>query len=521
MKNKSKKNKIIALALAVLSAAMIFTACAKANAEEPADGENVQDVNEKRDSIVIAVESEPTTLNPYDHAAVVSGYMNQLTYNKLFRIDIDTLEPVPDLVESYENLDDSTWVFHLKQGVMFHNGEEMTAEDVKASMEYARNFVSSSKYTSFWTGIEVVDTYTVKITTDGAYALILNDLAANGNTIVPKSLIDAGNDFNENPIGTGPYIFKEWVLGDSLTFVKNENYFDKDHMPTITDMTWRVIPEGSSRTIALETGEVDLVIDVEANDYERICENEDLAAVEIAGTRMNFFGINTEKAPFDNIDFRRALSAAIDREAVLTVAVNGRGAATYSPNPQVFPGATEEGTVPYDPEAAKDYLEKSGVDTENLIITCISYTDTTRRTAEVIQGYLNEIGVTMEIESMDFAAYLSNMLDGNFEAVVGGYTSGDMLSYMKGLWHSSSIGASNVPRINDPELDSLIDSAMAQLDTDARTAAVEEICRKVNEQCLMISLYTSSVTRAYNADLGGVAVGANGTMLYQDLYWQE
>ena len=127
----------------------------------------------------------------------------------------------------------------------------------------------------------------------------------------------------------------------------------------------------------------------------------------------------------------------------------------------------------------------------------------------------------MEIESMDFAAYLSNMLDGNFEAVVGGYTSGDMLSYMKGLWHSSSIGASNVPRINDPELDSLIDAAMAQLDTDARTAAVEEICRKVNEQCLMISLYTSSVTRAYNADLGGVAVGANGTMLYQDLYWQE
>ena len=131
-------------------------------------------------------------------------------------------------------------------------------------------------------------------------------------------------------------------------------------------------------------------------------------------------GINIERYPFDNLYFRKAISAAIDKEAVLTVATNGQGAVSMSPNPEVFSGATRENTVPYDPEQAQKYLDESGVDVTGLTFTCITYTDTTRRTAEVIQGYLAQIGVTMEIESMDFAAYLSNMLEGNFDAVIGG-----------------------------------------------------------------------------------------------------
>lgn len=517
------------LALTVILALVLggLYGCTKASADEGnVNGSTTgtqAEAQEKShdDSIVIAIESEPTTLNPYDHAAVTSGYMNQMTYNRLFRIDTDTLEPVPDLVDSYKNIDESTWVFTIKQGVMFHDGTEMTAEDVKASMEYARNFTSSNKYTAFWKNVEVTDKYTVTVTTNGPYALILNDLSANGNTIVPKHLIDSGNDFNKNPIGSGPYKFVQWTLGDNLTFVKNESYFDKDHMPSITDVTWRIIPEGSSRTIALETGEVDLVIDVDTADIERIKDNEDLDIVQKDGTRMNFMGINTERFPFNNLYFRKAVSAAIDKSAVLTVATNGLGTVSMSPNPGAYNGVTQENTVPYSLEQAKAYLEQSGIDPAQAGFSCITYTDTTRRTAEVIQSYLLELGITMEIESMDFAAYLSNMLEGNFEAVVGGYSSSDLLTYMKGLWYSASIGASNVPRVNDTEIDSLIELAMTQLDTNERAATLEKVCAKVNDQCLMVSLYTSSVIRAYNAQLGGVSVSASGMMLYQDLYWME
>ncbi len=519
MKNK----KIIALLL-IIAMGLSLYACSKAEGEiennDPVADET--DRPEKHpDSLTIAIESEPTTLNPYDHAAVTSGYMNQMTYNRLFRIDTATLEPVPDLCDTYENVDELTWLFKIKEGVKFHDGTVMTADDVKASMEYARQFTSSNKYTSFWQAIEVVDPLTVRVVTNTPYALILNDLAANGNTILPKHLIDEGNDFNQNPIGSGPYKFVEWTLGDHVTFVKNDEYFDAEHMPSITNVVWRVIPEGSSRTIALETGEVDLVIDVDTTDSRRLMDNEKLGLVEKEGTRMNFMGVNTERAPFNNADFRKAVTAAIDREAVLTVAANGHGTVALSPNPQVYRGSSSENTVSYDVEQAKAYLAASGVSPEDAVFTCITYTDATRRTAEVIQSYLMEIGITMNIESMDFAAYLSNMLDGNFDAVIGGFTSSDLLTYLKSLWHSGSIGASNVPRVNDPEIDALIEQAMTTLDTDRRAALMEQVCAKVNGDCLMISLYTSSVIRAYDSRLQGVDVSAAGGMLYQDLRWAE
>ena len=98
----------------------------------------------------------------------------------------------------------------------------MTAEDVKASMEYARTYPTTKNYTSFWTDVEVVDEYTIKVTTDGPYALTLSDMAS--IKIVPKALIDSGNDFNQNPIGSGPYRFVQWKLGDCITFVKNDDY---------------------------------------------------------------------------------------------------------------------------------------------------------------------------------------------------------------------------------------------------------------------------------------------------------
>ena len=119
---------------------------------------------------------------------------------------------------------------------------------------------------------------------------------------------------------------------------------------------------------------------------------------------------------------------------------------------------------------------------------------------------------------MDFAAFLSNMLDGNFDCAIAGYSSTNMLTYMKGLWHSASIGASNAARVIDPELDALIELAETQLDDAARTETLLEICRRTNDLSLLLPLYTSSVTRAYSDRLGGVEVGPSGTMGYQDLY---
>ncbi len=517
-----KKNKITALILAALMI-FAFVSCGKKEDDTQIDNniQNEQNETEKHpDSLVIALESEPTTLNPYDHAAVTSGYMNQLTYNRLFKFDVDTLEPVPDLCDTFENVDELTWLFKIKEGVKFHDGTVMTADDVKASMEFARQFTSSNKYTSFWQAVEVVDPLTVKVVTNTPYALILSDLAANGNTILPKHLIDEGNDFNLNPVGSGPYKFVEWTLGDHLTFVKNDEYFDAEHMPSITDLTWRIIPEGSSRTIALETGEVDLVIDVESTDVDRLRETEGVSIVEREGTRMNFMAMNNEKAPFNDPLVRKAINCLIDKEAVVEVSANGQGKATVGFNPSSYAGTTDEGADGHSLEKAMEYFKQAGVDPTTLTFSCMAYTDATRRTAEVIQGCLLEAGITMNIESLDFAAFLSRLLDGDYELGIAGYSSTDVLTYMKSLWHSGSIGAANSARINNPELDALIDAASVELDTAKREALISQICVMVNGEAPISPLFTSSVIRAFNSDLQGVKVSASGLLYICDLSWK-
>ena len=526
--------KITALLLSLLTACTLFASCGKTE-EAPAEEETKTEVVETTpevqeeitetpahdDSIVITMKDEPPTLNPYDHASNASGYMNQLTFNSLFKIDLDTLQPIPDLVESFENIDEVTWNFKLKEGVKFHDGTDLTSEDVKASLEFSRNFVSATQYNSFWEEVQIIDDHNFTIITKTPYAKILDDLASNCNSIVPSELIASGNDFNTNPIGSGPYKFVHWELGDSLTFVKNEEYFDRDHMPTITDMTWRIIPEGSSRTIALETGEVDMIIDVESNDVERIRESEELALAEVEGLRMAFFALNIENPMFSDVRVRRAINGLLDKEAIVEVAVNGQGVPSVSMDPSPYQGVVEDNAVVHDVDAALKLFEEAQVDPKTMKFTVICFDDTTRRTAEVIQGMLGEAGITMEIESLDFAAWLERYLAGDFEASLGGFSSSNILTYQKGLWHTATIGATNGARLSVPEVDALIEKALVTLDEAERTAVISEISAKVNELNPFIPLYTSTVIRAFDADLQGAKVSSSGRIDYADLHWAE
>ena len=226
----SKKLRTLSLLLALAMAFGLFAGCSKEE-QKPADDDKsaVDDKkgddqpsepsgNSGKDSIVIATMGETPSLSPTEHNAVAGSYMNSLTYNMLFRSNVDTLEPEPDLVESYENISETEWTFKIKKDVKFHNGETMTVEDVKASLEWAKTFPEVNLYNNDIVQVDIVDDETIQITTDGPDAMLLSNLCHHGNAIVPKALIDSNHDFNTNPIGTGPYVFKNWNRGDSLEF---------------------------------------------------------------------------------------------------------------------------------------------------------------------------------------------------------------------------------------------------------------------------------------------------------------
>ena len=511
-----KRNlRAISLLLAGVMSLGLFAGCSSDGGGEKDPGKGGGD----KDSIVIATMGETPSLSPTEHNAVAGDYMNSLNYATLFRSGVDNLDPEPYLVDSYENVDESTWHFKIKEGVKFHNGDTMTADDVVASLQWAQGFAEVNLYNKNFVSISKVDDLTVEIKTDGPDAMVLSNLCHHGNAIVPKKLIDEGHDFNAEPIGAGPYKLVEWKRGDSIEFEAFEDFFLG--APKIKHMTWKIIPEGSSRTIALEAGEIDFIIEVEAMDADRLKENSDLKVISFEHTSHNWLMLNNEKPGLDNQDVRHAINSAIDKESVVTVAYNGLATPSWTATPSNFAGTTDENADTYDVEKAKEYLDASGVDPASVKFSIICSDDTKKRAGEVIQANLKEIGINCEIESMDLATYLSATAEGDYTAAIGGYTSSSLLSYVVGVYHSSSINASNKTRLVDAEVDALIDQAKATLDEDEQVAIFEKLSARLNLLCSQAPLYQPLTLRAYKAGLEGVEVNDSGSIRFENVYWAE
>ena len=472
-----------------------------------------------KDTLIIATANETPSLTTNLHNATAGDYINQMTHNGLFVITED-LSTVPALCESYEILSDTEWLFHLRKGVKFHNGMEMTAKDVKASLELCKESPMVSQYGKSTGTIEVVDDYTVKITTDGPQSGLLCDLCHHGNAILPAELIESGHDFNKEPIGTGPYKVVAWNKGESVELEAFEDYWGG--APAIKHVTWKIIPEGSSRTMALEAGEVDYISEVETTDIGRLMDNPNITVYNKAGTTQNWLMMNNEKAPFDNKDFRRAIDAAIDKQAVIQVALSGNASVSDSLAPECFPGVVADGAPTFDTEKAKEYMAASGLNPADCGFSIICSDDTKLRMGQVIQSCLKEtLGIDVTLESMDLATYLDQTASGDYQTAIGGYTSSNLLAFSTGVYHSISINGSNKTRTNSATIDGLIEKLQATLDPEENLKVATELSKALNEECAQVPLFVKNDIRAYNAKMQGFNMNPGGDTRIEKYYWAE
>lgn len=526
----TKRNFIIMLLIVALAVSVV--GCSKPDKDKPSGGEKVDGPVDSpkagpaidKDTVVIATADETPSLTTAGHNAVAGDYVNKLTHNGLFRLDND-LNPVKDLVKDYtiekdDNGEETIWVMTLHEGIKFHDGSTLTSDDVIASLEFAKTHPDVRTYTTSVVGTEKVDELTFKLFTDGPSASLLYDLSHHGNYIVPKALIDAGNDFNTNPVGAGPYKFVKWTRGEQLEFTAHEDYFDTDRAPKIKNIIWKIIPEGSSRTIALEAGEIDYIIELDSTALNSLKDNSDLIVLEVPSVSHNWLTINNEKKPFDNLNVRKAIASAINREDVITVALNGAGVPTRGQTPEGLLGFSPEGFDNYDLDAAKAYIEAWGGDPSTIELDMICSNDTKRRAAEVIQDNLKQIGIEATISSMDLATYLSETAAGNFTGFIGGYTSNDMVSFLKGVFHSDNINASNKTRIVNPELDALIDKAGKTVDQDERKVVLEEASKILNEEAYQAPIYQDNLISGHKANLDNTFITAGGSFRVQEWSWK-
>ena len=448
--------------------------------------------------LIMATANETPSIAPARHNAAAGSMKNFMTHSQLFRSHYETLEVVPYLIAEWTALSDVLFEFRLHEGILFHNGEEMTAYDVVASHHYVRNYPDTRAAHLSAVAAEVVDRYTFTIYTGTPNAALFFDLLHQGNSVFPQSLIDSGHDFTVNPVGSGPFVFENWSFGDSLSFRAFEGYFDNERAARIEEVVFRIIPEGASRTIALETGEVDYIIEVPYADVPRMMEHPNITVYKRPGTAFHHLVLNNSIPQFENLYARRAINMAIDQEALVAVAFEGLAIPLRAQVPTVFAGTTSEGATEFDPEGARALLAEHGIDPESLGFEMIASTEERRRMGEVVQAQLADIGIPTTIVMMDHATTLAAMNDGNYETGFGMWSASFLISTLRGVLYG---GIGNRSRTYNDEIDALLRQGMATIDSEARNAIFEELSRVANEYSPNVPTHLNMHMRAFNSNL--------------------
>ena len=262
-----------------------------------------------KDTLIVAIPESPTYMDPMVQASIGTYRVTTQMFDRLVMMDND-MNLVPGLAESWEVIDDTTTVFHLRQGVKFHNGEEMTSEDVKYSLERCIANPGVNYNYLIIESITCDDDYTVTIKTSAPFNALLYRLSLDAASIICKSADTSAEEFNKNPVGTGPFKFVSWELGGDVVLEAFEDYWGG--APAVKRVIFRTIPEALNRTIGLETGEVDLAYDLGITDLESLADNASVTTLTSPSTTVWYVGMNVQKAPFDNEKVRQAVAYALD-----------------------------------------------------------------------------------------------------------------------------------------------------------------------------------------------------------------
>jgi len=471
----------------------------------------------EKDSLTVALTDEPDYLSTCDHDSLMGVQMNLLVYNGLVRIDMETLTPVCDLAESYTQDSDLEWTFQLRQGVKFHNGEELTAEDVVASIEYAQTFPSSAIYTASMEKVEAVDEHTVKITTSSPTPNLLFDLGYHFNFILPKSLIDSGNDFSANPVGTGPWKFVSWDKGNAIKFEAFDEYFDASRKPAIQNLEFVVIPEGSTRTMSLESGDVDFVYSVASSDIDRLKSTDNIAVEQIVSVENFFLYLNSVTTAFEDENLRKAVAYAINREDIVAGALNGYGTPSYSCVSMGYAESTDENSYSYDVDKAKEYMAAWGGDPSTVTLDIICSNDTKTAIATIMQNQLAAIGINVSINEMDAATYNEAMRTTDMVAAIVSWSPANAMTYVQ-RFHSTR--RQNTPAcMADDHMDQLVEEMNTTMDAEARTEMIQNIIAEANDLCWFVPIYQVNYFRAHDAGLKNVVCSATGYVDFCTMSW--
>lgn len=479
---KNTLKKLMAVLAVALSVNLTLAGCGK----KSGDG----GTGSKKDTIVIAQGSDAKSLDPHATNDQPSSRVSKQIYSRLVEADED-MKIIPGLAEKWTKVDNVTWEFNLRKGVKFHNGEELKAKDVVFSLKRMEQSKVVAEIIEAVKSVEAKDDYTVVIKTKEPFAPLLAHLAHTAASILNEKAVTAGGqNYGQNPVGTGAYKFVSWEAGNKINLEAFDGYFGEK--AKVKNAVFRNIVEGTNRTIGLETGEVDIAYDIEPVDKEKVKTHKNLQLIEGPSLSYAYIGMNTKKAPFNDPKVRQAINLAVDKEAIIKTVLNGAGQVANAPiAPQVFGYNKDIKGYPYDKEKAKALLKEAGK--ENLKTTIWTNDNPVRvQIAQIVQAQLKEVGVDAKIETLEWSAYLDRTAKGEHDMYILGWTTvtGDADYALNPLYSTKSHGSTgNRTFYSDAEVDKLLEEAKVQSDEKVRLDAYKKIMEKIVAAAPDIMLY--------------------------------
>ena len=488
------------------------TAATETDASAENGGNTEATATAYKDTLIWAQGADVTSLDPHQGKETPAVEVTCQIFDTLVTVDAETNEIVPQIAESWEQTDAQTYVFKIRQGIKFHDGSDLTAEDVKFSLDRARNSAAVSYIVNFIEDVTVDDEYTVTVKTNAPYAPTLRNLAIPFAAIVPKAVVEANEDaFILNPVGSGPYCFVEWKQGDHITLKAFDDYYAGK--AATENLIMKVIPETSQRTIALETGEIDLAYDLAVNDIPKINGNDKLTVYEIPSLTCWYVSMNMNKEPFNNPLVREALAMAIDRQTIIDTINAGSGQpADAIIAPAVF-GDYSTGVPEYNPEKAKELLAEAGYPDGFSTTLWVNDNQSRIEMCQAMQAMLLDIGVQCSVEVLEFGSYISRTTAGEHDMAYFGWTtsSGDADYTYYSLEHSTQQGAAgNRSFIADPDLDALIEEARSSTDESTRKDLYKDIAIMLADINNNIPVFYSAINVGANKNVEGFVMDSNG-----------
>jgi peptide/nickel transport system substrate-binding protein len=471
------------------------------------------------DVIVVALTNSPVNLDPAIGADESSQKMHQLLFSSLLKID-ESMRVVPDLATRFETTDHQTYIAEIPAGVRFHDGREMTAEDVAFTFRRFLDPAFTSGRKGAYRALEAVD-----ILGPRTVAFRLSAPSASFPINLVMGIVPAGTgaEAARAPIGSGPYRLAEFVLDDYTLLTR----FDEHHGGPAKNpaLRFKVVPDETMRGLELRKGSVDIVVNDLSPDLVHGLEEDGLQVITAPGTDFAYLGVNLRDPLLANHSLRQAIAHAIDYDAIVSYLRRGLARPAASLVPSMSWAADPSLPPPaHDPARARALLDAAGFrDSDGggpaprLHLTLKTSTaEAYRVQAAVIQQNLAEVGIALEIRSYEFATLFADVVRGNVQLYTlqfVGITDPDML---RRVFHSSQMPPNGFNRggYSNPEVDRLIEQATAAVDEDTRRTLYQQVQRIVARDLPLIGLWAKTNVAVAQSDLTGLSLSPTADFLF-------